>query len=734
MYVADLRARRGAWLDAVPAGSGSADGAGGSRTTRQTTPSCRRAHRVAAGWLARLQAAARERRARSPPSARSALGAGPTSLRISARPVGARAAARAAPRRSRPRVRRRRARLHARHAGSARARRTGRRGVRGALQRGRAAARRGRRRPRRRRRRGRRTPAAPLPEEHEWQREQEELEPLGRGVALARRAVGGLSVTLDGARAERRRWRARRCTRSSSPRRCTARGRCGCASWFRRTCCPKRRRCSPRSRASSCSAALGIDQSTPRSDDRPPARTRSSSAADAKLLRRVAAPAGDHPPGSARYHNPAYHAPSRGWEAHRRLTRGDARARPTSSSRSPGTSRATCCARTSPTPGRLRGRPDRHPTTGCPGSRRARAPPAGSRSARGAAVPRLRRHRPAPQEPAVRPRAARRAARPRLGRPARARRIARADRRSEAERDARRAARPEHARRVVDLGRSTSRARLAVRERRGGRLPDDLGGIRPDPVRGAGPARRACTPAGSSLDELLPDTATLAPWDAATSADRALACCATRRAPPRWSQRVAAAGGRLRLGPHRRAARRLLRGGPARPPSAAASVAWTSLAAEDRLGHFESLHAQLVETIGPTGLSLVGTTRCCPRMRSARSPGWPGARSPAGRFCARSRACAGSWRATPRADAAAGANTTRAPRSTHDLDPEPALAELEQDGHRRDEERRRVAVVVATAGRVQRHRLDRRLEHDQAAARGGERDTLSIAVAKSSRW
>jgi hypothetical protein len=44
----------------------------------------------------------------------------------------------------------------------------------------------------------------------------------------------------------------------------------------------------------------------------------------------------------------------------------------------------------------------------------------------------------------------------------------------------------------------------------------------------------------------------------------------------------------------------------AKPPSAAASVAWTSLAAEDRLGHFESLHAQLVETIGPTGLSLVG--------------------------------------------------------------------------------------------------------------------------------
>jgi glycosyltransferase involved in cell wall biosynthesis len=451
--------------------------------------------------------------------------------------------------------------------------------------------------------------AAPLPEEHEWQREQEELEPLGRARALARRAIAGLTVTLDG----RALSGSLAGTQVHALELATALHRTG-ALRLRVVVPPD---LLPEAAAVLASLdgvellpALGIDQSTARSDvvHRP---YQVSSAADAKLLRRVAARRVITHQDLLGFHNPAYHPTVSRWEAYRRLTRATLAAGDLVVAFSRHVA-ADLLSEDLADPGRLEVVPigiDHR----LPGLAPSPVPPAGSGALAGlpflVCVGTDLRHKNRPFALALfaalrvrgwQGRLALAGSRAEIGG-------------SEPEEATWRDDHPEHVGAIVDLGAVDEPGKAWLYENAAAVVyPTTSEGFGLIPFEAADAGTPCLHAGGSALDELLPDTATLVPWDATRSADRALAILRDPAQAVALVERVAAAGAELRWD---RTAEQLVgcyEAVLARPPSAAASVAWTSLAAEDRLGHFESLHAQLIETIGPTGLSLVGHDRLLP--------------------------------------------------------------------------------------------------------------------------
>ena len=463
---------------------------------------------------------------------------------------------------------------------------------------------------------GARPPPEQLAEEHEWEREQEDVEPLRRARALAHRAVAGLSVTIDG--------------------RALSGGMAGTqlhvlelVAALHRTGALRLRVVVPPDLRPEADAvlgsladvellpALGIDQNTPRSHlvHRP---YQVSSAADSKLLRRVARRRVITHQDLLGFHDAAYHPSASRWEAHRRLTRATLAAADTVVAFSHHVA-ADLVAEGLVDPARLEVVPI-GVDHALPGLVAPPAPPAGSIALAespflvcvGTDLLHKNRSFALALLAALRDR----------GWPGR---LALAGGRvpvggSAAAESAWLDANPQHAQAVVDLGAVDEPGKAWLYANAAAVLyPTVSEGFGLIPFEAADAGTPCLHAGGTALDELLPGTATLVPWDAAASADRTLALLRDTDRTVTLVERVAAAGERLTWD---RTAERLIgiyEAVLARPPSTSAASAWTSLAAEDRLGHLESmhaqlesLHAQLVEAIGPTGLSLVGHDRLLP--------------------------------------------------------------------------------------------------------------------------
>ena len=445
--------------------------------------------------------------------------------------------------------------------------------------------------------------AAPLPEEHEWQRDQEDLEPIGRTRALAGRAVHGLSVTIDG----RALSGALAGTQVHALELTAALHRTGALRLrivVPPDLLPEAEHVLAGLDGLEVLPALGIDQATPRSDivHRP---YQISSAVDAKLLRRVARRRVITHQDLLGYHNPAYHPSVAEWEGYRRLTRGMLAAADLVVAFSAHVA-ADLGAEDLADAGRIEvvhiGTDHRLPRLAP-----AAAPPDGAQALAGApflvCLGTDLRHKN--RRFALELLAALRT-RGWEGRLALAGAPARFGGSAEAE-AAWLAAHPEPGGAVVDLGTVGEPGKAWLYAHAAAVVyPTVSEGFGLIPFEAAEAGTPCLHAGGTALDELLPGTATLVRWDAGASAERALALL---RDPERAAALVADVSERSGRLTWDRTAGRLIEAYEAvlrRPPSAAAATAWAALAAEDRRGHFESLHAQLVDAIGPTGLSLVG--------------------------------------------------------------------------------------------------------------------------------
>lgn len=133
------------------------------------------------------------------------------------------------------------------------------------------------------------------------------------------------------------------------------------------------------------------------------------------------------------------------------------------------------------------------------------------------------------------------------------------------------------------------------------------------PFEAAAAGTPALFAAQASLAEFLgPDAAMVVPWDAAASAERALALLHDPAAVAAQVQAVRAAGAQLTW---ERTARRLLEiydevlSMPATPGAAAA---WRALEAEDARGALDGRYWALRQEVGDTGLALVGDSGALP--------------------------------------------------------------------------------------------------------------------------
>jgi glycosyltransferase involved in cell wall biosynthesis len=451
--------------------------------------------------------------------------------------------------------------------------------------------------------------SAPLPEEHEWQRDQEDLEPIGRARALARRAVDGLSVTIDG----RALSGSMAGTQVHALELTAALHRTGALRLrivVPPDLLPEAQPVFAALEGLEILPALGIDQMTPRSEivHRP---YQVSSAADAKLLRRVARRRVITHQDLLGYHNPSYHPSASRWEAHRRLTRAALAAADLVITFSNHVA-SDLLAEDLVDPARVEvvhiGVDHRLPGLAPPAAPPERSDPLMD----GPFVVCLGtglRHKNRPFALALLGALRDRGWEGRLalaGTPP-------AAGGSQAAETAWLDAHPEHGSAVVDLGPVDESGKAWLYEHAAAALyPTVSEGFGLIPFEAADAGTPCLHAGGSALDELLPGSATLVPWDAAASAERVLAVLRDPRRAAALVGRVADAGAELTWD---RTAERLVTCYESvlrRPASPAAFTAWTSLAAEDRLAHFEGLHGQLVEAIGPTGLSLVGYDRLLP--------------------------------------------------------------------------------------------------------------------------
>ena len=132
------------------------------------------------------------------------------------------------------------------------------------------------------------------------------------------------------------------------------------------------------------------------------------------------------------------------------------------------------------------------------------------------------------------------------------------------------AAADEAAARSSTSARSTSRGRRWLyRDAAAVRVPDAVGGLRADPVRGGRGRHAAALRRGLLARRAAPgEAALLVPWDAEASADRALALLRDPGAAARAGRRCARRRRAAHVGPRRRRAGRHLRGGRWRVPRA----------------------------------------------------------------------------------------------------------------------------------------------------------------------
>ena len=242
---------------------------------------------------------------------------------------------------------------------------------------------------------------------------------------------------------------------------------------------------------------------------------------------------------------------------------------------------------------------------------------------------------------------------------------------------------------------------------------------------------------GTSLDELLPGTATLVRWDAEASAERVLRGAARAGARPGAARR----GGRrgAASSPGTATAAQLVERYEATLPRAPTTAAATALDRRSRPRTGWPAPREAASTAdrrrsAPPAWRSSARTGCCPRTRSARSPAWrrrPATRGPL------LRVLAGLYRVVGRGVAPSGvrANTSARPPRSRTISTRKPRSRSELQQHAASTARRTSSCRRGSRGRpgrVQRDRLDRGLQHDQPAP-GTASDAPCRAPSRSPR-